>query len=195
MQHRPSISCKPKFTLSTRLAKLAKMPAKDDEAFYKILDSIAATTGEEDAVAQNKRLKEAEFAEDSREPNVEEVAALRAYVLEERRREEEARQLKEGRAHPPQEKGPENTGASDAIEKKLGSLPATKKGLLDDVPAIQLEGRHQGNSGSPSQFTTSKVEHSMDPKTNVVHKEDGGQSKEHHHHPVFSFPHHIHHSK
>jgi hypothetical protein len=34
-----------------------------------MLDSIGQTTGNEDAVQQNKRIKEAEFAEDSREPN------------------------------------------------------------------------------------------------------------------------------
>ena len=45
------------------------MPARDDEAFYRMLDSAAATTSaNEDAGAQNKRIKEAEFAEDSREP-------------------------------------------------------------------------------------------------------------------------------
>lgn len=39
------------------------MPADVDKAFYDFLDSIAKT-GEEDAVQQNKRIKEAEFAED-----------------------------------------------------------------------------------------------------------------------------------
>lgn len=51
------------------------MPASDDKAFYEMLDSIA-NTGEEDAVQQNKRIKEAEFAADSAEPNEEQIAAI-----------------------------------------------------------------------------------------------------------------------
>lgn len=59
------------------------MPADEDKYFYDLLDSIAAT-GDEDAVAQNKRIKEAEFAEDSREPNEEETEAIRHELEEER---------------------------------------------------------------------------------------------------------------
>ncbi|MCJ1333099.1 hypothetical protein MMC10_009793 [Thelotrema lepadinum] len=39
---------------------------------------------DEDAVQQNKRIKEAEFAEDSREPNAQEVEAIRKEVRAER---------------------------------------------------------------------------------------------------------------
>ncbi|KAI9752116.1 MAG: hypothetical protein M4579_005754 [Chaenotheca gracillima] len=60
------------------------MPADNDRAFYKLLDSAAVTTGDEDAVSQNKRIKEAEFAEDSREPNAQEEKALKQYVEETR---------------------------------------------------------------------------------------------------------------
>ncbi|KAI4596748.1 hypothetical protein KJ359_005090 [Pestalotiopsis sp. 9143b] len=54
---------------------MLNMPASDDKAFYEMLDSIA-NTGEEDAVQQNKRIKEAEFAADSAEPNEEQIAAI-----------------------------------------------------------------------------------------------------------------------
>lgn len=55
------------------------MPAQDDRAFYDMLDSIA-NTGDEDAVQQNKRIKEAEFAADATEPNEEQTAAIRREV-------------------------------------------------------------------------------------------------------------------
>ncbi|EQB43403.1 hypothetical protein CGLO_17941 [Colletotrichum gloeosporioides Cg-14] len=55
------------------------MPAQDDRAFYGMLDSIA-NTGNEDAVQQNKRIKEAEFAADATEPNEEQTAAIRREV-------------------------------------------------------------------------------------------------------------------
>ncbi|KAF7536426.1 hypothetical protein G7054_g4557 [Neopestalotiopsis clavispora] len=55
------------------------MPASDDANFYKMLDSIA-NTGDEDAVQQNKRIKETEFAEDATEPNEEQTAAIRKEV-------------------------------------------------------------------------------------------------------------------
>lgn len=42
---------------------IVKMPASADGTFYAMLDSIANT---ENAVEQNKRIKEAQFAEDSR---------------------------------------------------------------------------------------------------------------------------------
>lgn len=51
------------------------MPATDDKKFYEQLDSIA-NTGNEDVVQQNKRIKEAQFAEDSAEPNEEQIAAI-----------------------------------------------------------------------------------------------------------------------
>lgn len=53
------------------------MPADKDSPFYHMLDSVAATTGDEDAIAQNKRIKEAEFAEDSREPTAQEEEELK----------------------------------------------------------------------------------------------------------------------
>lgn len=59
------------------------MPADQDSAFYEFLDSIA-DTGEEDAVQQNKRIKEAQFAEDSREPNAEEEEVIKKDVQESR---------------------------------------------------------------------------------------------------------------
>ncbi len=42
-----------------------------------MLDSIAKTVGDEDAVQQNERIKEVEFAEDSRAPTEEEISAIR----------------------------------------------------------------------------------------------------------------------
>lgn len=63
----------PETDIATRMQ--SKMPASDDETFYEMLDSIA-NTGEEDAVQQNKRIKEAEFAADSAEPNEEQIAAI-----------------------------------------------------------------------------------------------------------------------
>lgn len=56
------------------------MPADKDKNFYDLLDSVAVTTGDEDAIAQNKRIKEAEFAEDSREPTAEEEEELKRFV-------------------------------------------------------------------------------------------------------------------
>lgn len=53
------------------------MPASKDKPFYDMLDSIAQTTKDEDAVKQNKRIKEAEFAEDAREPNEADIEAIR----------------------------------------------------------------------------------------------------------------------
>ncbi|KAI0428744.1 hypothetical protein F5Y09DRAFT_343338 [Xylaria sp. FL1042] len=49
------------------------MPASDDKEFYTFLDSISQTA---DAVAQNKHIKEAQFAEDSAEPNEEQIKAI-----------------------------------------------------------------------------------------------------------------------
>ncbi|MCJ1373933.1 hypothetical protein MMC20_005163 [Loxospora ochrophaea] len=66
----------------------SNLPASNDKRFYELLDSAAVTTtADEDAIAQNKRIKEAEFAEDSREPTTEEEAAPRAEVEEEKRQE------------------------------------------------------------------------------------------------------------
>lgn len=59
------------------------MPASNDKSFYSMLDSIA-NTKDEDAVQQNKRIKEAQFAEDSAEPNAEQVEAIRKELEEER---------------------------------------------------------------------------------------------------------------
>lgn len=58
------------------------MPASKDKAFYDLLDSIADTTdhGKVDAVQQNKRIKEAEFAEDNSEPNAEQLAYIHREV-------------------------------------------------------------------------------------------------------------------
>ncbi|KAK8872364.1 hypothetical protein PGQ11_002878 [Apiospora arundinis] len=57
------------------------MPASADRRFYELLDSaVQTTTGDEDAVQQNKRIKEAEFAADSAEPNEEQTAAIRREV-------------------------------------------------------------------------------------------------------------------
>ncbi|KAI0966740.1 hypothetical protein F4678DRAFT_466109 [Xylaria arbuscula] len=53
------------------------MPASDDKEFYTFLDSIAET---KDAVAQNKHIKEAQFAEDSTEPDEEQTKAIRREV-------------------------------------------------------------------------------------------------------------------
>ena len=70
------------------------MPASADEIFYRLLDSAAQTTKDGDAIAQNKRIKEAEFAEDSREPAAEEEEALQACVMEVRRQDEAKRKKK-----------------------------------------------------------------------------------------------------
>lgn len=45
------------------------MPASTDDKFYAMLDSIAQTVGNGDAVQQNKHMKEEEFAKDSAAPN------------------------------------------------------------------------------------------------------------------------------
>lgn len=59
-----------------------KMPASKDKAFYDLLDSIADSTnhGKVDAVQQNKRIKEAQIAEDSAEPNAEQLAYIHREV-------------------------------------------------------------------------------------------------------------------
>ncbi|KAI1331214.1 hypothetical protein F5Y16DRAFT_360877 [Xylariaceae sp. FL0255] len=51
------------------------MPASDDKKFYTFLDSVSQTA---DAVAQNKRIKEAQFAEDNTEPDEKQIEAIRA---------------------------------------------------------------------------------------------------------------------
>lgn len=58
------------------------MPATKDKAFYDLLDSIADSTnnGRIDAVQQNKRIKEAQLAEDSAEPNAEQLAYIHREV-------------------------------------------------------------------------------------------------------------------
>lgn len=58
------------------------MPASKDKAFYDLLDSIADSTdhGKIDAVQQNKRIKEAQLAEDSAEPNAEQLAYIHREV-------------------------------------------------------------------------------------------------------------------
>jgi hypothetical protein len=57
------------------------MPAIVDKDMYDMLDSVADT---DNAVEQNKRIKEAEFAEDSREPTEEEIKAIDRELEEER---------------------------------------------------------------------------------------------------------------
>lgn len=81
------------------------MPASQDKLFYAMLDSIANTTHGEDAIAQNKRIKEAEFAEDSREPTPEEVEILKAEVLEWRARDAELKHKRQ----PDLNNGPSNS--------------------------------------------------------------------------------------
>ncbi|KAJ4252347.1 hypothetical protein NW762_010945 [Fusarium torreyae] len=51
------------------------MPATDDKDFYAMVDSIA-NTGDEDAVQQNKCIKEAQIAEDAAEPTKEQISAI-----------------------------------------------------------------------------------------------------------------------
>ncbi len=50
------------------------MSGNENQSFYSMLDSVSQT---ENAVQQNKKIKEAEFTEDSREPNEEEVEEIR----------------------------------------------------------------------------------------------------------------------
>lgn len=66
------------------------MPAEKDANFYAFLDSISHVQGDEDAVQQNKRIKEGRFTEDSREPNTEEIKAIDR-ELEQGRKAEQAR--------------------------------------------------------------------------------------------------------
>jgi len=61
------------------------MPASKDKVFYDMLNSIAHLNGDEDAIQQNKRIKEAEFAEDIREPNETELEAIRKELAKEAR--------------------------------------------------------------------------------------------------------------
>lgn len=56
-----------------------KMPASEDKNFYEMLNSVAKNK-DEDAVQQNKRIKEAQFAEDNTEPNEEQTEAIRKAV-------------------------------------------------------------------------------------------------------------------
>ncbi len=60
------------------------MPASRDKRFYDMLDAIANTKGDEDAVQQNKRIKETAIAEDAREPTEAELAAIREELKRER---------------------------------------------------------------------------------------------------------------
>lgn len=60
------------------------MAPKDNTDFYKMLDSVAETTRDEDAIQQNKRIKEAQIAEDSREPTEAEIKAIRKELQEEK---------------------------------------------------------------------------------------------------------------
>jgi hypothetical protein len=66
------------------------MPASDDKIFYEMLDSIAETTDQENAVQQNKRMKEEQFAADSAEPNDEETEAIRQDVVASKCRAQDA---------------------------------------------------------------------------------------------------------
>ncbi|OAA63725.1 chromosome condensation protein [Niveomyces insectorum RCEF 264] len=61
------------------------MPAAEDADFYRMLDSIAETTRDENAIQQNKRIKEALVAEDSREPTEKEVEAIRKELQKEKK--------------------------------------------------------------------------------------------------------------
>lgn len=63
------------------------MPASNDNSFHTFLGSISITADKEDAVAQNKRVREAGFAKDSREPTAEESAIKKAEVLKIREQE------------------------------------------------------------------------------------------------------------
>lgn len=58
------------------------MPATKDKAFYDLLNSIADSTnhGKIDAVQQNKRIKEAQLAEDSAQPNAEQLEYIHREV-------------------------------------------------------------------------------------------------------------------
>lgn len=56
------------------------MPASENRDFYALLDSIAQSVGDEDAVQQNKRIKEEQFAQDSAEPDEAQTAAIRREV-------------------------------------------------------------------------------------------------------------------
>lgn len=56
------------------------MPASEDRDFYALLDSIAQSVGDEDAVHQNKRIKEEQFAQDCAEPDEAQTAAIHREV-------------------------------------------------------------------------------------------------------------------
>lgn len=57
------------------------MAQQKDGSFYNFLDSISGT---ENAVEQNKRIKEGQIAEDSREPTEAEVKAIDREIEQER---------------------------------------------------------------------------------------------------------------
>ena len=61
------------------------MPASKDKPFYDMLNSVAHITGDEDAVQQNKRIKEAEIAEDAREPDEIELEFIRQALKREKK--------------------------------------------------------------------------------------------------------------
>ena len=58
-----------------------KMPDNGNTGFYKFLDSVSQT---QNAVQQNKEIKEAQFAEDAREPNEQEIQAIHRELESER---------------------------------------------------------------------------------------------------------------
>lgn len=68
------------FSSLVYLLNYLNMPASDNRDFYALLDSIAQSVGDEDAVQQNKRIKEEQFAQDSAEPDEAQTAAIRREV-------------------------------------------------------------------------------------------------------------------
>lgn len=67
--------------LTSIMSENEDMTDESKQKFYQMMDSIAETAN---PIEQNKRIKEAEFAEDSREPTAKETAAIRQEIAGER---------------------------------------------------------------------------------------------------------------
>ncbi|MCJ1357055.1 MAG: hypothetical protein MMC33_007051 [Icmadophila ericetorum] len=120
------------------------MPASADEIFYRLLDSAAQTTKDGDAIAQNKRIKEAEFAEDSREPAAEEEKALQACVMEKGGSGPPATDSLSGEKHPG-ENFKETQGAIKQDKKaNAGKINGIPRGVTGGNQRVRQPGEASG---------------------------------------------------
>ncbi len=186
------------------------MPADKDKNFYDLLDSVAVTTGDEDAIAQNKRIKEAEFAEDSREPTAEEEEELKRFV-EQNRHKEEAGLAKDARSATGQGHGDghayaeqrEVKGVDDSVGK---GTAARMRGVVAHyyvVAGLLSQGGETNASRGGAEVNADRLRKDDHHTENAVQKERGAemtphgpQQDEHHkeHHRLFHFPHHHQHA-